>query len=102
MMDYNELRIRGLSDEIGGALPAGKADEGARGEFKSMLSGLIDEVDMLQKNADESIKGLVKGESTSVHDVMIQMEEAGVAFDLMMEIRNKLVDAYQQILRMQP
>lgn len=100
-MDYNELRIRGLSGGVDSGLASEKASEGSKGEFKSMLTNLIDEVDSLQKNADVSIKGLVDGDQANVHDIMIQLEEAGVAFDLMMEIRNKLVDAYQQILRMQ-
>jgi flagellar hook-basal body complex protein FliE len=100
-MDINNFRIKGLSEGVEANLASDKAAAGEKGEFKSVLSDLIGEVDSLQKNADESIKGLVNGDSANVHDVMIQMEEAGVAFDLMMEIRNKLVDAYQQILRMQ-
>ena len=69
--------------------------------FKDLLSGLVDKVDALQKDADTSIKSLVTGETQDLHNVTIKMEEAGVAFDLMMEIRNKLLEAYQEILRMQ-
>ena len=69
--------------------------------FEDLLKGLVSQVDSLQKDADASIKGLATGETTDVHDVTIKMAEAGVAFDLMMEIRNKLVDAYQQIIKMQ-
>ena len=69
--------------------------------FKDVLRGLVDQVDSLQKEADASIEGLLSGETTSVHDVVVKMEEAGIAFDLMMQIRNKLLEAYQQILKMQ-
>lgn len=100
-MDFNDIRIRGLSEGVESNLAPERSADGTKGEFKNMLSSLIEEVDSLQKNADQSIKGLVDGDSANVHDIMIQMEEAGVAFDLMMEIRNKLVDAYQQIMRMQ-
>lgn len=100
-MDYNDFRIRGIVGGSEGGLESGKVSGESKGEFKSMLSSLIDEVDSLQKNADASIKGLVDGEQANIHDIMIQLEEAGVAFDLMMEIRNKLMDAYQQIMRMQ-
>jgi flagellar hook-basal body complex protein FliE len=100
-IDYNDFRIRGVSEGVDSGLSSEKTGDAAKGEFKSMLSDLIGEVDSLQKNADQSIKGLVDGDAANVHDVMIQLEEAGVAFELMMEIRNKLVDAYQQILRMQ-
>lgn len=70
--------------------------------FKDLLKGLVDQVDTLQKEADVSIRGLATGQTTDVHNVAIRMEEAGVAFDLMMGIRNKLLEAYQEISRMQP
>jgi len=70
--------------------------------FKDVLKNLVDKVDSLQKDADVSIQGLVTGETTDIHNVAIKMEEAGVAFDLMMEIRNKLLEAYQEISKMQP
>jgi flagellar hook-basal body complex protein FliE len=69
--------------------------------FGAVLNGLVDQVDALQKNADASIQGLVSGEETNVHNVAVKMEEASVAFDLMMQVRNKLVEAYQEISRMQ-
>jgi flagellar hook-basal body complex protein FliE len=78
-----------------------QADPRGGPAFKDVLAGIVDQVDTLQKDADRSIQGLATGETRNVHDVTIKMEEAGVAFDLMMEIRNKLVDAYQQLMRMQ-
>ncbi len=69
--------------------------------FKDMLKGLVDQVDSMQKAADVSIEGLVTGETKNVHDVVLKMEEAGVAFDLMMKVRDKLLEAYQQVMRMQ-
>ena len=70
--------------------------------FKDVLKNLVDKVDSLQKDADVSIQELVTGGTTDIHNVAIKMEEAGVAFDLMMEIRNKLLEAYQEISKMQP
>lgn len=70
--------------------------------FKDVLQGLVAQVDSLQKDADTSIRGLIAGQETDVHNVAIKMEEASVAFDLMMEVRNKLLEAYQEISRMQP
>ena len=69
--------------------------------FKDMLKGLVDQVDSLQQAANVSIEGLVTGESQNVHDVVLKMEEAGIAFDLMMKVRDKLLEAYQQVMRMQ-
>ncbi len=69
--------------------------------FKNLLQGLVSHVDTLQKDADASIRGLATGETTNVHDVTIKMEEAGIAFDLMMQVRNKLMEAYQELIKMQ-
>lgn len=77
------------------------AKEGDAPSFQSILGDLVREVNGLQQDADRSIEGLITGETTNLHDVTSRMAEAGVAFDLMMEVRNKLLDAYQQIMRMQ-
>lgn len=69
--------------------------------FQDVLRDLVGQVNTLQKSADASINGLVTGATTNVHDVTIKMAEAGVAFDLMMQVRNKLLEAYQQIIKMQ-
>ena len=90
--------VEGLSPAARG-IRGGTAVGGS--DFQDLLHGLVDEVDSLQKNADASIEGLVTGETTDIHDVTIKMEEAGIAFDLMMEIRNKLLEAYQQIIKIQ-
>lgn len=98
----NDLQIglekTGLSPSL--TREMGPAAGGAT-SFQDLLKGLVDKVDSLQKDADASIKGLATGEVTDVHTVAVKMEEAGVAFELMMEIRNKLLDAYQEIMRMQ-
>jgi flagellar hook-basal body complex protein FliE len=70
--------------------------------FKDVLQGLVTQVDSLQRDADSSIRGLISGQETDVHNVAIKMEEASVAFDLMMSVRNKLLEAYQEISRMSP
>jgi flagellar hook-basal body complex protein FliE len=93
------------SGGVEGLPPAARLARGGgaagRSDFQDLLHGLVEEVDSLQKNADASIEGLVTGETTDIHDVTIKMEEAGIAFDLMMEIRNKLLEAYQQIIKIQ-
>jgi flagellar hook-basal body complex protein FliE len=68
--------------------------------FDEVLSKLISEVDVAQKEADMSIKQLASGESSSIQDVVLKMEEADVAFQLMKEVRNKLLEAYKEVLSM--
>lgn len=97
-----EMAINGAKGSLARELPAA-ATPGPVAEtgFQNMLSDLVHQVDALQKSADASINGLATGTTTNVHDVTIKMAEAGVAFDLMMQVRNKLLDAYQQIIKMQ-
>lgn len=67
--------------------------------FKDTLSGFLNDVNSMQVKADESIQKMAAGEITDVHQVMSTVEEANVAFNMMMEIRNKVMDAYQEVMR---
>ncbi|MDR0331560.1 MAG: flagellar hook-basal body complex protein FliE [Chitinispirillales bacterium] len=96
--------INSIGPIQGGALPrkAGPAfqQQGAGGvSFTEMMNGFLSDVNGLQKRADESVKKLASGEITDVHQVMTASEEAKVAFNLMMEMRNKVMEAYQEVLR---
>ncbi len=80
--------------------------EGSRGvklteEFGQLLKDSIDRVNKLQKEAESAIEGLATGELKNVHDAMIAIEKANVSFNLMLQVRNKLVQAYEEIMRMQ-
>jgi flagellar hook-basal body complex protein FliE len=101
-MINTDLRIEGGSGEIAPHLKTTAPEKNdSEVSFKDVLKGLVNQVDSLQKDADASIEGLVTGKTDDIHDVTIKLEEAGIAFDLMMEVRNKLVDAYQQIIKIQ-
>lgn len=69
--------------------------------FGSTLKKFVEDVNSLQNQASESIEKLATGEITDVHQVMIAVEEAGTAMEFMLEIRNKIVEAYQEVMRMQ-
>ena len=69
--------------------------------LEQTLKKFINDVDEAQKFAGESVEKLLTGEIKDIHDVMIAVEKAGTSFELMMEIRNKMVDAYREIMRMQ-
>ena len=55
----------------------------------------------LQSNSEQQVSALLQGERGDVHNVMIAIEKADVAFQLMMQVRNKIVNAYQQVSQMQ-
>jgi flagellar hook-basal body complex protein FliE len=67
--------------------------------FKDTLQGFLSDVNTMQVKADQSIEKMAAGEITDVHQVMSTVEEANVAFNMMMEIRNKVMDAYQEVMR---
>ncbi len=68
--------------------------------FKDTLSQFVNSVNDLQSRAADTETAFLKGDVSDVHQVMIAVEEASVAFELLMEIRNKLLEAYQTIQRM--
>ncbi len=71
------------------------------GDFSKILGNMVNDVDKTQKDADLSLKKLATGESTSVQDVVLKMEQADASFKLMLEIRNKLLSAYKELMATQ-
>ena len=76
------------------------SEKGA-GSFAAVLKSSLTEVNQMQQKADVAISALATGNKVSLHDTMIAMEQADVSFRLMMQVRNKIVEAYQEILRIQ-
>jgi len=79
--------------------PGGKVS-GAGPSFGDTLKDAIASVDRLQKESESAQASFAHGEDVDLHDVLIKIEEAEVAFKTMMEVRNKLVDAYREVMRM--
>ncbi|MCK8823556.1 flagellar hook-basal body complex protein FliE [Fuchsiella alkaliacetigena] len=69
--------------------------------FDQLLTDSINNVNKLQKDADQLSEKLALGKVDNVHDVMIAAEKAKLSLDLTLEVRNKIVDAYEEIMRMQ-
>jgi flagellar hook-basal body complex protein FliE len=69
--------------------------------FSTMLGRMVGEVNGKQINAAEAVNNLQTGGDVPLHQAVIAMEEANVSFQLMVEVRNKLLDAYQEIMKMQ-
>jgi flagellar hook-basal body complex protein FliE len=70
------------------------------GSFGKMLTDSIDQVNRLQVAADSSINDLAMGKQTDIHRTMVAMEKASISFELLMQIRNKVIAAYDRIMRM--
>src|SRR3990172_2276409 len=81
---------------------AGRPQSPVQGKsFKEVLADTIGEVQRLQTEADATIKQLVSGEIKDVTEAMVAVERADVSFQTMMAVRNKIVAAYEEIMRMQ-
>ena len=74
---------------------------GHSGSFATVLQQSLERVDGLQHEADTAARGFALGQAPSVHDAMIAMEKADLSLRLTMKVRNKVVEAYQEIMRMQ-
>jgi len=76
-----------------------KSEEG--GSFGDVLKSAISPVNELQKQSDVEIQKLMTGETQDLHTTMIAVQKADMSFQMMMQVRNKIVQAYQEIMRMQ-
>lgn len=80
--------------ELGHGAPSGPS-------FGDALKNALNEVSDMQDGARDAIGAFVRGEPVELHEVMAATEEAGIALDLLIEIRNKLTDAYRAVINMQ-
>jgi flagellar hook-basal body complex protein FliE len=71
------------------------------GGFAGLLAEAVGRVGELQGEADGELRRLLAGEPVELHRVLLAAEEAGLASQLLMSVRNKVVDAYQEVMRMQ-
>ena len=69
--------------------------------FSDVINNAIAKVNESQVNANGKIEALIKGENVTMHDVMLSMQESQISMQLMLEVRNKLFDAYQEANRVQ-
>jgi flagellar hook-basal body complex protein FliE len=69
--------------------------------FSETMNQAVKDVNALQGEAGKAVERMVSGEATDLHEVMVAVEKAKTSFDLLMEIRNKTIDAYREIMRMQ-
>jgi flagellar hook-basal body complex protein FliE len=73
----------------------------AEGGFADTLRGAMAEMGDLSAQAESKVSGVLAGNGTDVHSALIAVEKADLSFQLMMQVRNKIVSAYQEISRMQ-
>ncbi len=98
----DELRI----DNSLRPAPVGKAQPGKTAGpqekgFGEFLSDSLEEVNRQIRTADEQAQRMVAGEDVSIHGTMIDLEKANISLEFMLQVRNKVIEAYHEIMRMQ-
>jgi flagellar hook-basal body complex protein FliE len=93
-------------DPVGNAAPVNFPKEveeqaSSQGDFTGFLTDALMETQKAQLEADRAMEKLATGEAKSIHEVMVAMEEADISMRMVVQMRNKIVDAYQEIMRMQ-
>lgn len=73
----------------------------SEGGFRDVLHSAIDDIQQLEGQAETKVAGVISGQGTDVHSALIAVEKADLSFQLMMQVRNKIVSAYEEISRMQ-
>ena len=95
-------------DQVAGAVKSA-VTQGASGApvakqgtpFGSMLQSMVEQTKSLDTKAQQAVTGLLNGSGVEVHDAMIATQKADMAFELALQVRNKAVGAYQQMMAMQ-
>jgi flagellar hook-basal body complex protein FliE len=88
-------QMRGLEPTI--ASPQQEPKTGV--SFNETLKNYINEANNLQLKADNDIRRMIAGEEIDVHEVMTAVEKASLSFDMVMEIRNKMLEAYREVMK---
>ena len=86
---------------LNSALPSVSAKAGAGTSTDNIFSKLVQDADTQNKLADDEFKKLANGQSEGLHQVVLSAAKADLSFRLVLELRNKLMDSYQEIMRMQ-
>ncbi len=71
------------------------------GEFRSVLTEAIHKVEQYRTDADQSVERFLSGQGEELHNVALATQRAELSFELFLQMRNKVVEAYQEVMRMQ-
>lgn len=93
-MKIDNVNAKGMLDQL-------KGPQKGESSFLDTLKDSIKRVGELEKEADKEVEKLAKMESDDVTSTMMAIEKADLTFQLMMQVRNKIIDAYQEIMRLQ-
>ena len=93
--------IQSLTTSLAPTQPATSATKELSSTFGDLLKTMVQQTDVQQQQADQAIQQLHAGGEQSLHDAMIAMEKADTSLRYMVQVRNKAIEAYQEVMRMQ-
>ncbi len=97
----SEITIRPEQRLAAYSLPNMNKTAETKESFGDMLNNIVGEINQQQIDADKAIAKVELDDSASIHDAIIALEKANISFRTMMQVRNKVIEAYQEIMRMQ-
>lgn len=97
-MGITPTSLGSLASTVNNALSTPPAAEGG---FANTLSTAMQQVNNMQASAEQKVTNLLAGNGEDIHSAALSVERASLAFDLMLQVRNKMVSAYQEISRLQ-
>ena len=86
-------------NSLGTSIPAPKTDNKSGVSFNETLKRYINDANDLQIKADRDIQRMIAGEEIDAHEVMTAVEKANMSFEMVMEIRNKMLEAYREVMK---
>ena len=93
--------IQGLPvPDLGASAPGAAVGAASKSDFLDTLKGVMDQVEQLHQDAQGKVVGMLDGSGEDVHSAMIAVEKAGLAFEMMVQVRNKIVQAYNTVSQM--
>ncbi len=97
----NGMNIKPIGPiEITGQTPVLKVKDTSAQKFQDTLQSAMEQLTDINQKADQTIEKMATGEIQDVHQVMIAVEKANITFSTMMQVRNKLLDAYKEVMNM--
>jgi flagellar hook-basal body complex protein FliE len=97
----SEMRVAEAMKANGMNAAASEVGEAGSSSFADMLKSSVNKVNEMQVQSDAAIGELVAGRSKNIHETMLAIERADTSLKLAMQVRNKILDAYREIMRMQ-
>ncbi|MGO9970258.1 MAG: flagellar hook-basal body complex protein FliE [Bryobacteraceae bacterium] len=82
-------------------LPAASASATAGGGFAGVFAQAVNNVEALNQNASASVASYLNGDGQELHNAVMATNQAELAFDLFLQVRNKVINAYQEVMKMQ-